>query len=48
MAKVSAYTDDITVFVSRCLGIMAVKKVARYEQIAGAKINFDKVSSWVP
>ena len=41
--KVSAYADDITVFVSRRLDIMAVKKaVVRYKQIAGAKINFDK------
>ena len=39
-AKVSAYTDDITVLVFRLLDIKAVKKaVARYEQIAGAKIN---------
>ena len=44
-AKVSAYTDDITFFVSCHLDILAVKKaVARYEQIAGAKINFDKSS----
>ena len=42
-AKVFAYADDITVFVSRFLDIKAMKKaVARYEQIAGAKINFDK------
>ena len=42
-AKVSVYADDITVFESRRLNIKAVKKVvARYEQIAGAKINFDK------
>ena len=42
-AKASAYADDITVFVSHYLEIKAVKKaVARYEQIAGAKINFDK------
>ena len=41
-AKVSAYADDISVFVSCRLDIKAVKKVvARYEQIAGAKINFD-------
>ena len=41
-AKVSAYADDITVFVSRCLDIKAVKKaVARYEQIEGANVNFD-------
>ena len=42
-AKLSAYTDDITVFVSGLLDIKAVKKaVTRYEQIAWAKINFDK------
>ena len=37
------YADDIHVFVSRHLNIKAVKKVvARYEHIAGPKINFDK------
>ena len=42
-AKVSAYADDITVFVSRRLDLKAVKKaVVRFEQIVGAKINFDK------
>ena len=42
-AEVSAYADDISVFVFRYLDIRAVKKaVARYKQIAGAKINFDK------
>ena len=42
-AKVSAYADVIAVFVSHRLDIKAVKKaVARYEQIAGAKISFDK------
>ena len=42
-AKVSAYADDITLFVSRRLDIKAVKKaVVRYEQMVGAKINFDK------
>ena len=42
-AEVSTYADDITVFVSRRLNKKAVKKaVARYEQIARAKINFDK------
>ena len=42
-ARVSAFTDDITVFVSRRLDIKAVKKaVGKYEQIAGAKVNFDK------
>ena len=34
-AKVSVYADDITVFVSRRLN----------EQVAGAKINFDKSES---
>ena len=44
--KVSAYAHDITVFVSRCLDIKAVKRaVARYEQIAGANINFD-IGAW--
>ena len=39
-AKVSLYADDITVFVSR---LSAVKEViVRNEQIARAKINFDK------
>ena len=42
-ARVSAFTDDITVFVSRRLDIKAVKKaVSEYERIAGAKVNFDK------
>ena len=42
-AKVSAYADDITVFVSRRLNILAGKKVVeKYEEVAGAKINFDK------
>ena len=40
-ARVSAFADDITVFVS--LDIKAVKKaVDEYERIAGAKVNFDK------
>ena len=40
-AKVSAYVDDLIVFGSHRLDIKAVKKVvARYEQVAGAKINF--------
>ena len=40
---VSAFADDITVFVSRRLDIKAVKKaVGEYERIAGAKVNFDK------
>ena len=38
-AKVSAYADDITVFVSNCLDIKAVKKAV---VIAGVKISFDK------
>ena len=42
-ARVSMFADDITVFVSCCLDIKALKKaVAKYEQIAGAKVNFDK------
>ena len=42
-ARVSAFADDITVFVSRLLDIKAVKKaVSEYERIAGAKVNFDK------
>ena len=42
-ARVSAFADDITVFVSRRLDIKAVKEaVVEYERIAGAKINFDK------
>ena len=42
-AKISAYIDDITVFVSRRLDIKAVKKAfERYEEVAGAKINFNK------
>ena len=39
-ARVSAYADDITVFVSR---LLAVKKaVERYEEEGGTKISFDK------
>ena len=42
-ARVSAFADDITVFVSRRLDIEAVKEaVVEYERIAGAKVNFDK------
>ena len=42
-ARVSAFADDITVFVSCRLDIKAVKKVvSEYERIAGAKVNFDK------
>ena len=41
--KVSAYADDITVFMSRRLEIKAVKKaMAMYKQIAWAKINLNK------
>ena len=51
-ARVSAFADDITVFVSHRLDINAVKKaVGEYERIAGAKVNFDKsegmwLSAW--
>ena len=42
-AKVSAFSDDITVFVSHRPDIKAVKKaVGEYERTAGAKVNFDK------
>ena len=42
-AKISAFTNDITVFVSWRRDIVAVKEaVARYEKVAGAKVNFDK------
>ena len=42
-ARVSAFADDIPVFVSRHLDIKAVKEaVVEYERIAGAKVNFDK------
>ena len=42
-ARVSAFADDITVFVSRRQDIKAVKKeVGEYERITGAKVNFDK------
>ena len=42
-ARVSAFADDIAVFVSHRLNIEAGKKaVAEYERIAGAKVNFDK------
>ena len=37
------FADDVTVFVSRRQDIEAVKEaVVEYEQIAGAKVNFDK------
>ena len=42
-AKISAFADDITDFVFRRRDILAVKEaVARYEKVAGAKVNFDK------
>ena len=42
-ARVSAFTDDITDFVSRRLDIKAVKEaVSEYERKAGVKVNFDK------
>ena len=42
-ARVSAFADDITVFVSLRSDIRAVKKaVAKYEEVARAKVNFDK------
>ena len=42
-ARVSTFTDDVTVFVSRRQDIEAVKEaVVEYERIAGAKVNFDK------
>ena len=48
--KVSAYAYDITIFVSLRLDIKAVKKsVARHEQVAETKINFDKSEGlWHP
>ena len=43
LQPVSAYADNKTVFVSRRSDIKAVKKlVKRYEEVVGAKINFDK------
>ena len=41
-ARVSAFADDIIIFVSCRLDIKAVKAVGEYERIAGAKVNFDK------
>ena len=42
-AKISAFADDITVFVSCRLNIIAVKKaVEKYKKVAGLKVNFDK------
>ena len=43
LTRVSAFADDITIFVSRRQDIETVKKaVGEYERIAGAKVNFDK------
>ena len=43
VARVSAFADDVTVFVSRLQDIEAVKEaVVECERIAGAKVNFDK------
>ena len=43
-ARVSTFADDITVFVSHRSDIEAVKKaVVRYELVAGAKVNFNKI-----
>ena len=42
-AKISAFAN-ITVFVSRRLDIVAVKMMLeRYEKMAGAEVNFDKI-----
>ena len=41
--KISAFADDITVFVSSRMDIVVVRMaVERYEKVAGAKVNFDK------
>ena len=43
MARVSAFADDIRVFVSCRQDIKAMEKaVGEYERITGAKVNFDK------
>ena len=53
-AKVSAYANNITVFVSHRSEIKAMKKaVERYEKVVKAKINFDKseglqLGAWSP
>ena len=48
-ARVSAFADDITVFVSRRLDIEAVKVVVvEYERIAGAKVNAWRGSNTLP
>ena len=42
-ARVTAFADDITVFISRLLDTEVVKKaVAENERIVGAKVNFEK------
>ena len=42
-ARVSAFADDIMVFISHLQDIKTVKKaVGEYERIVGAKVNFDK------
>ena len=46
-ARVSAFADYITVFVSHRLDIEVVKKaVGEYERIAGAKVYFDNSECW--
>ena len=46
-ARVSAFADDITIFVSRCLDIKAMKKaVAVYERIAGSKKEGLRLGAW--
>ena len=46
-ARVFAFVDDITVFISHRLDIKAVKKaVCEYEWIAGARVKFDKSEGW--
>ena len=46
-AKVSAYADNITVFVFRLLDIKAVKKaVAKYEPIAGPRSTLIRAKVW--
>ena len=46
-AKISAYADDITVFVSSRLDILAVL-VERYEKVAGAKVKSEglRLGAW--
>lgn len=44
-AKVSAYTDDISIFVSCQSDIKVVQKLLeQYERVVGAKINHNKSS----